>query len=584
MASAAVQTSLPINQSQINNNNANFSSYSPTVVDDYISYEKGSSLLLNKYEYLNLIQTGSFGKVTLALNHLTNEKVAIKSMKKSIPGIKFMARHEITIMKKLGFHENIVQLIDVIETRKYIILVMEYVEQGDLYDAIHNKTKLGLSFQNDPSKFVNFAKQLYNIINYSHSKGIYHRDLKPENILLTNNGDIKLCDWGLSTLSRKSKEFNVGTEKYMAPEVLSNDFQLNYPNFLNNDLVKFNNNDYGFDCKFADYWSFGITLLFTMFGKCPFRKSDLNNDMNFISYLKNKEFFYDYYHNMSPNLFNSIVENCLNLNVRSRSLENCINSLILGMDKGFTTDQEYNISCIKQQQEEELQNRLLQEQEQEQNYVKNQEFFDQTMTNDSNNVELFDDLMFDMMDSSENYQDIIDHNNNINNINNNNHLNISSSASASASASLSPIPFSEINHATMKPIAISPSFSNIQSVNTTSISNNTGLFDSIPPSLVKSMGTTVSTTYNQSYRNTNNTNNTANIIINNNNNKNNNNNNTIDINMTDFFTKNQIDNNFGSWYEDDECFNELLNSKKQIQNSTINQNQNQNQIYSELWY
>ncbi|GMF07236.1 unnamed protein product [[Candida] boidinii] len=192
--------------------------------------------------------------------------------------------------------------------------------------------------------------------------------------------------------------------------------------------------------------------------------------------------------------------------------------------------------------------------------------------------------MFDMMDSSENYQDIIDHNNNINNINNNNHLNISSSASASASASLSPIPFSEINHATMKPIAISPSFSNIQSVNTTSISNNTGLFDSIPPSLVKSMGTTVSTTYNQSYRNTNNTNNTADIIINNNNNKNNNNNNTIDIDMTDFFTKNQIDNNFGSWYEDDECFNELLNSKKQIQNSTINQNQNQNQIYSELWY
>ncbi|OWB69277.1 kinase activity protein [[Candida] boidinii] len=571
MASAAVQTSLPINQSQ---NNIGFSCYSPTV-DEYISYEKGSSLLANKYEYLNLIQTGSFGKVTLALNHSSNQRVAIKSMKKSIPGIKFMARHEITIMKKLGSHENIVQLVDVFETRKYIILVMEYVEQGDLYDAIHNKTELGLSFQNDPSQFVKLAKQLADVISYSHSKGIYHRDLKPENILLTNNGNIKLCDWGLSTLSRKSKEFNVGTEKYMAPEVLSNDFQLNYPHYLNNDLVKFNNNDYGFDCKFADYWSFGITLLFTMFGKCPFRRSDFNNDMNFISYIKNKEFFYDYYHNMSSTLFNSVVENCLNLNVRSRSLENCMNSLMIGMNTGFTTDQEYAISCIKQQE----QDRSLQEQfSKQQQFVENHHYFDQPL-NDSNHVELYDDLMFDMMDSSENFQFQQNNNKFFDN-----HLNLPSSASVS----MSPMPFSEINHATMKPIAItttsSTNLSNIPSMNT-SISNT--VFDSIPPSLVKSMGTTVSTTYNQSYRNINNNNiNTANTkntatthrfgnevsALNNNN---------IDIDMTDFFTNTQIDNNFGSWYEDDECFNELLNSKKNVQDSTMNQNPNQ--IYSELW-
>lgn len=295
-------------------------------LDNYLQYQKGLALLNNRYSFISNLQTGSFGKVTCALDIQTNTKVAIKAMKQSINGVTVMANHEVSIMKSLGYHKNIIQLLDFFHTKKYHIMVLEYAESGDLYDAIHNKTSLGLNLQNNYLSFIDFINQLLDVMTFIHQKGIYHRDIKPENILLMNDGTIKLCDWGLSTNLIRSSDFNVGTEKYMAPEAL-----------IKNDV------DY-YDSNKVDAYSVAITLLFTLFNKCPFRKA-LKSDPNYSNFLKSKFFIYDFFPNINSTSFTSIVD----MLMIKRDLVGGLKYLIdIGYKNGFTLDQEHSINSVNQ--------------------------------------------------------------------------------------------------------------------------------------------------------------------------------------------------------------------------------------------
>lgn len=296
-------------------------------LDNYLQYQKGLSLLNDRYSFIGNLQTGSFGKVTSALDVKLNQKVAIKALKKSVSGVSLMANHEVSIMRSLGYHKNITQLIDFFETKKYYVLVLEFADSGDLYDAIHNKTNLGINFQTNHLAFADLCSQLYDVISYSHSKGVYHRDIKPENILLMSDGTIKLCDWGLSTKILKSNDYNVGTEKYMAPEA----------------LVKSSESDY-YLANLVDVYSVGITLLFTLFNKCPFRKA-LSTDPNYSSFLKSKSFIYDFFTSINSVSFRGIVD----LLMIERDLNGLKFLIENGVKNGFTIDQEYSINFSKQQ-------------------------------------------------------------------------------------------------------------------------------------------------------------------------------------------------------------------------------------------
>ena len=81
---------------------------------------------------------GTFGKVKLAIHLLTNEKVAIKILEKSrIKDKKDIERisREIKILKKVR-HPNVIQLYEIIETDKELFLIMEYCQNGELFDYI----------------------------------------------------------------------------------------------------------------------------------------------------------------------------------------------------------------------------------------------------------------------------------------------------------------------------------------------------------------------------------------------------------------------------------------------------------------
>jgi serine/threonine protein kinase len=124
---------------------------------------------------------------------------------------------EIELLKKIH-HSNIVQYIESFPDGNDICIVMEYVNGTNLRDFLKN------SQAPFSEPFVRkLIYQLFSAVIYLHNLGIIHRDIKPENILLTQDGNIKLADFGLSNIIdsiRFSPQSFAGTLEYMSPELI----------------------------------------------------------------------------------------------------------------------------------------------------------------------------------------------------------------------------------------------------------------------------------------------------------------------------------------------------------------------------
>lgn len=99
-------------------------------------------------------------------------------------------------------HEHIIKLYEVYESDKYIHLVFEYLEGGELFERIKSK---GLYQEKDA---INVMRNLLLALEYLHNKGIIHRDLKPENLILAskeNDYTLKIADFGLASFISKGE-------------------------------------------------------------------------------------------------------------------------------------------------------------------------------------------------------------------------------------------------------------------------------------------------------------------------------------------------------------------------------------------
>ncbi|ABN66665.2 serine/threonine protein kinase, partial [Scheffersomyces stipitis CBS 6054] len=331
--------------------------------DEYRQYELGLHLLADRYHFVSKIQDGSFGKVSLALDSHSNSKVSIKAISKvnesSSKSSREIAYNEIRILEMLNTtassksdfdNSSVCKLLDSFEISNYVILVLEYCSKGDLYDLIHERTMT-------ISEILRLAKQLYNAVGFSHSMNIFHRDIKPENILIDEHDNFKLCDWGLATTIRENDEFNVGTEKYMAPEC-----------FLTNASGQYIVSKY--DCKYSDYWSFGVTLITSIFGTSPFKPTknseSIQSDSNFRNFVNynNPHVLYDIYSSMNTNcfqLFMSLLKvgndeddlATFSSKARSRNLSKFIRDLESNWIYGFTIDDEDKFYDINSKESDE---------------------------------------------------------------------------------------------------------------------------------------------------------------------------------------------------------------------------------------
>jgi serine/threonine protein kinase len=150
---------------------------------------------------------------------------------------------------KLVNHPYIVRFYEVLKTNKKILLIMEYIDDGDLFDAIRSEINNRMS----ESKARVYFQQIILAIQYLHNKNIIHRDLKPENILIDKKKNcIKITDFGLSTLIKRKYQLLpdiAGTTDYLAPEVIKQT---------------------GYLGQSADIWSCGVILFNCVTGYKPF--------------------------------------------------------------------------------------------------------------------------------------------------------------------------------------------------------------------------------------------------------------------------------------------------------------------------
>ncbi|KAL7373491.1 hypothetical protein ABVT39_007625 [Epinephelus coioides] len=143
---------------------------------------------------LKPISRGAFGKVYLARKKCNARLYAIKVMKKADMVDKNMtgqmkAERDALALSKSPF---VVHLFYSLQTATKIYLVMEYLIGGDVKSLLH----IYGYFDQDMS--VKYISEVALALDYLHRHGIIHRDLKPDNMLISNEGHIKLTDFGLS--------------------------------------------------------------------------------------------------------------------------------------------------------------------------------------------------------------------------------------------------------------------------------------------------------------------------------------------------------------------------------------------------
>lgn len=172
---------------------------------------------LSHYEIIRLISTGRMGEVYLAHDSVLDRRVAIKLLPAWLsknPRTKNDILSEARITSRLN-HPNIVTVHSVEESDNRLFMVNEFVAGRSLKEVMD-------AGRLDTRQAVNIALEICDGLAAAGESGIVHRDIKPENILITDNGHVKICDFGLAVLKDLPESATAGptsgTLAYMSPE------------------------------------------------------------------------------------------------------------------------------------------------------------------------------------------------------------------------------------------------------------------------------------------------------------------------------------------------------------------------------
>ena len=261
---------------------------------------------LEDYLITKELGKGSYAVVKLAKHRVTKEKFAIKIYTKESlldPQKRNTVKNEINILKQLN-HINIMKLYEVIDSSKYLYLVLEYIKGISLLDVIKEEKFHFIEQRRAIKLFLQIVKG----ISYCQSKNINHRDIKLENILVIKNDIIKIIDFGFAVKGNRDtyQKLFCGTPSYMPPEIV-------------------NKEKYIAQC--SDVWSLGVLLYAMLYGRFPFQGKD---DKKLFELINKGEVKFPEDIIVSENIKN-LLKKILNVNPKLRpSPEEIINEILFG--------------------------------------------------------------------------------------------------------------------------------------------------------------------------------------------------------------------------------------------------------------
>jgi serine/threonine protein kinase len=206
------------------------------------------------YDLYETIGTGSYGKVKVGKHSETGQKVAVKIMKKGdLENSKLkVIKREIQTLRMVD-HPCVTKLIEALQTSEWILIVMEYMDGGDLFHYMRKHGVGGLPV----AKAFNFFYQIQSSLEHCQAMGICHRDIKAENILLDAAAEkCKIADFGMACKQEECAllETSCGSPHYAAPEVIRGQ---------------------KYDGTKSDVWSLGVLLYGLCAGYLPFNDNNV---------------------------------------------------------------------------------------------------------------------------------------------------------------------------------------------------------------------------------------------------------------------------------------------------------------------
>jgi len=194
---------------------------------------------------------GAYGKIMLAKDKVTGDKVVIKKIPQSTPAR--MVTNEVKAGKLIGNHNNIAGLLQYNEKPDFHYIVFQHILGQDLFTYLE---KLNFSPRTEVEA-RSIITQILQAIAHIHSHNIAHRDVKLENILIDNRGRVFVIDLGLCAFIEDNKLCRdwCGSDNYLAPEIVR---RIPYNGYK------------------ADVFSTGVVLFALLFGVFPFENLRVN--------------------------------------------------------------------------------------------------------------------------------------------------------------------------------------------------------------------------------------------------------------------------------------------------------------------
>ncbi|XP_063589666.1 myosin-IIIb-like [Penaeus indicus] len=211
-----------------------------------------------RYELLEVIGEGTYGEVFAAKDHETGSMVGIKIMENIGENLEEI-EEEFLILRDLSLHPNLPAFHGIFLKRgnkqeeDQAWIVMELCPRGSVTDLVQALIRRGQRLTEQQLGYI--LKETIDAMAYLHQNHCMHRDIKGHNILLTDQGAIKIIDFGVSSHLSSTwgrRNTSVGTPYWMAPEVIACEQQL----------------DYSYDVR-CDVWSLGITAIELADGEPP---------------------------------------------------------------------------------------------------------------------------------------------------------------------------------------------------------------------------------------------------------------------------------------------------------------------------